>query len=189
LCRQELPLERPAGPERMDRFLFSSPALQSEGQLEGLNSVRIAAAQEAVARVAAALGEVYPSPVAFDTLLPYAKDRNALRGILFALISSGFAEFHLHDFVTGQAVSLRPRASRLARWETAQSGAVTYSNHSVLKLDGIVRGLIQLLDGSREFDDIASGLARVEGAPPLEAIRARLPHILVHMANTGLLDG
>ena len=66
---------------------------------------------------------------------------------------------------------------------------MTYSNHTVLELDGIVAALIELLDGTREFDDILSGLALTEGAPPIEQIRARLPHILSHMASTGLLEG
>jgi hypothetical protein len=45
------------------------------------------------------------------------------------MISSGFAEFHIHDFSAGENVSPRPRVSRLARWETARAGVVTYSSH------------------------------------------------------------
>jgi SAM-dependent methyltransferase len=188
LCGSEVRLDRPAGPERMDRFLFSSPARQSHGQIEGLNSVCMTGAPEAVGRVAAAMGAVYPIPVAFDKLLESAGDREALRGILFALISSGFAEFHIHDFSAGESVSPRPRASRLARWETARAGAVTYSSHRTHKLDGMVRAIIEQSDGTRDIDDLASGLALVEGAPPLAEIRARLPEVLVHMARTGLLE-
>jgi SAM-dependent methyltransferase len=188
LCGSEVRLERPAGPERMDRFLFSSPARQSPGQIEGLNSVCITEAPEAVGRVAAAMGAVYPMPVAFDNLLESAGDREALRGILFTLISSGFAEFHIHDYSPGESVSPRPRASRLARWEAARSGLVTYSGHRANKLDGMLRALIEQLDGTRDFDDLASGMATVEGAPSLAEIRARLPEVLVHMARTGLLE-
>ena len=188
LCRAETPLTRPAGPEQMDRFLFSSPARQSETQIEGLNSVCITEAPPAVARVAAAMGDVYPLPVAFDKLL-HAADRETLRGILFTLISSGFAEFHVHDFAPGAKASARPRASRLARWESTRTGVVTYSNHTVLKLDLTVRALIELLDGTRDLNQIAHGLARVEGAPAFEEIRERLPQILTHMGNTGLLEG
>ena len=83
LCGSEVRLNRPAGPERMDRFLFSSPARQSNGQIEGLNSVCMTEAPEAVGRVAAAMGAVYPIPVAFDKLLESVGDREALRGILF----------------------------------------------------------------------------------------------------------
>jgi SAM-dependent methyltransferase len=188
LCRAEVPLERPAGPEQMDRFLFSSPARPSEGQIQGLHSVCINQASDAVARVAAALGAVYPQPVAFDKLLEAEGDRDALRGILFSFISSGFAAFHAHDYAgAGNAVP-RPRANRLARWESAHTGSVTYSNHAMHKLDGMVQALIELLDGTRDVDGLASGLAELEGAPPLADIRARLPHVLTHMQHAGLLE-
>jgi SAM-dependent methyltransferase len=188
LCASEVRLDRPAGPERMDRFLFSSPARISKGQIEGLHSVSIADAPEDVTRVATAMGAVYPRPMAFDRLLESVGDRGTLRHILFTFISSGFAAFHTHDFAQGESVSRRPRAHRLARWESARTGLVTYSNHTANNLDGIARALIELLDGTREFDDLASGLARVEGAPPLEEIRGRLPQVLTHLLDAGLLE-
>jgi hypothetical protein len=55
-------------------------------------------------------------------------------------------------------------------------------------LDAITRALIELLDGTREFDDLAAGLAQLEGAPPLEGIRAQLPHVLDHLMHAGLLE-
>jgi SAM-dependent methyltransferase len=189
LCASEVRLERPATAERMDGFLFSSPARQSNGQVEGLNSACLAEPPESVARVAAAMGAVYPQPVPFDELLESVGDREALRGILFALIGSGFAEFHVHDFAPRASVGPRPLASRLARWETAHTGSVTYSRHTVNKLDGIVRALIEQLDGTRDLDELAAGLAKVEGAPPFAAIRERLPEVLAHMRRTGLLEG
>ena len=189
LCGGEVRLERPAGPERMDRFLFSSPARQSEGQIEGLHSVCMTEVPESVARVAAAMGAVYPQTVAFDKLLESVRDREALRGILFTLITTGFAAFHTHGFAPAESVSPRPRANRLARWESARTGVVTYSNHTANKVDGSVRSLIELLDGTRDLEELACELARDEGAPPLDEIRARLPQALTHMANSGLLEG
>jgi SAM-dependent methyltransferase len=189
LCHAEAPLERPARPERMDQFLFSSPARQSEGQIEGMNSVCITEAPAAVARVAAAMGQTYPLPVAFDKLAEHVSDRDALRGILFTLIRSGFAEFHVNDPAADRTPGARPRVSRLARWESERTGVVTYSTHTVLKLDPMARALIELLDGTRDLDSIASALTEVVGAPSLDEIRARLPDILTHMAKTGLLEG
>jgi hypothetical protein len=188
LCHAELPLERPAAPDRMDRFLFSSPARKLEGQIQGLNAITITEPPDDVARVAAAMGEIYPLPVPFDKLLQCIPDRDALRRILFALISSGFAQFHIHDFVAGQGLPPQPRASRLARWENARGNVVTYSNHSALKLDSMVRALLELSDGTRGVDELATGLAELEDAPPVDEIRSQLPHILLHMARTGLLE-
>jgi len=189
LCRDQVALQRPAGPELMDRFLFSSPARQAKGQIEGLNSVCLTEVSDTVARVAAAMGAVYPQPVAFDKLLESAPDRESLRGILFTFISSGFAAFHTHCEALAESVSLRPRANRLVRWESAHTGVVTYSNHTPNKVDGMIRSLIELLDGTRGVEELARELARAEGAPPVDEIRARLPQALTHMANYGLLDG
>jgi SAM-dependent methyltransferase len=188
LCGAEVRLDRPAGPEQMDRFLFSSPARRSEGQIEGLNSVCLADPPPAVARVADALSAAHPLPVAFDKLLESAGDRQALRGILFTFISSGFAAFHTYAFAPMESAGPRPRASRLARWESVRTDAVTYSNHTACKLDVMVRTLIELLDGIRGIDDLAAGLARLEGAPPLHDIRAQLPQVLAHMSRAGLLE-
>jgi SAM-dependent methyltransferase len=188
LCGAEVRLERPAGPEQMDRFLFSSPARRSNGKFEGLNSVFLADPPEPVARVADALGATHPLPMAFDELLEFAVDREALRGILFTFISSGFAAFHTYAFAPMESAGSRPRASRLARWESVRTGTVTYSNHTMCKLDVMVRTLIELMDGTRGIDDLAAGLARLEGAPPLEDIRAQLPQVLTHMRHAGLLE-
>ncbi len=188
LCHREVRLERPASPKHMDPFLFSSPARLLDGHIEGLNSIRVPAANRPVARVAAALRDAYPLPVAFEKLLQFVGDRQELRDLLFESVRSGFAQLHIHHFQSGIGVSRRPRASRLARWESARTGVVTYSNHTALKLDVIVRALIELLNGRRKLDDVISGLARVEGAPSRDEIRTVLPRILAHMAATGLLE-
>lgn len=189
LCREEVTLDRPATAERMDRFLFSSPARLVDGQFEGLHKVSISAVHELTTQVATALGELYPLPVGFDEFLEYTQDRTALCEILFALISSGFADLHVFDFPCEQSVTRRPRASRLARWECSRSELVTSSGHRVSRLDPMYRALIALLDGTREFDAIVDGLARAEGAPTPDELREHLPGHLAQIAGLGLLEG
>ena len=188
LCASEVGLERPACAGRMDRFLFSSPARQSKGQIEGFNSVAIRDPPEGVAHVAAAMGAVFPLPVAFSTPLGSVGHRDALREILFTLISSGFANFHVHDFTPRGSVTARPRASRLARWEAARTGVVTNSIHRSIDLDVMVGTLIELLDGTREIEDLARELAGLEGAPPLAEVRESLPRVLEYLWHSGLLE-
>lgn len=190
LCHAGVSLRRPAQPEQMDRFLFSSPAKSGpDGQVEGLNSVRITAAHEVAVRVAAAMGEIYPLPAAFEDLLPYAGDREILREILFALISSGFAEFHVFDFPCQEDVTVTPCATRLARWQAALGDYITVTGHGAVQLDTVSRALVGLLDGSRDVDRIAAELAQVAGAPELEDIRELLPQRLEWFARMGLLEG
>ncbi len=188
LCREEVAIERPPSPLRMDSFLFCSPAKRSEGQIEGLRSVSITEGPEAVTRVALAMGAVYPAPASFDQLLPYAGDRETLRGVVFTLIASGFASFHLHPFDALAQVGARPRASRLTQWEAERLGMVTCSNHTRFQTDGMIRKLVALADGTRDLDALAAGLAQVEGAPPRDVVRGHLPQVLERMARSGLLD-
>src|SRR5262249_40769797 len=124
LCHKEVALKRPPGPEQMDRFLFSSPARQSDGKIEGHNSISIDEPQEVVARVAGAMGAAYPLPVPFEKLLACAPSRQALSEILFAFVTSGFAQFHIHDFASQAEWGERPRANRLTRWEAARGRSV-----------------------------------------------------------------
>ena len=120
LCRNDVQLQRPPVPARMDGFLFSSPARASEGQIEGLHSVCIKSPAKPVAKVAAAMGAVFPRPVSFEKLLEIVKDREALRGILFAMISSGFAA--LHKYGLPPAANSRPVRERI-RWPAMRAPA------------------------------------------------------------------
>jgi hypothetical protein len=52
----------------------------------------------------------------------------------------------------------------------------------------MTRALIELLDGTRDYEHLAAGLAQLEGAPPLAGIRAQLPHVLDHLLHAGLLE-
>jgi SAM-dependent methyltransferase len=188
LCKSDVRLERPAGPERMDHFLFSSPARERDGQIEGRHSVCMSEAPEPVARVAAAMGAAYPVPVAFDELLEAVQDRDALRGILFTLISSGFAALHTHRFEASEELPAMPHANRLARWESAHGGVVTATDHTANKLDEITRALIELMDGTRDFDALAAALAQTDGGPSVAQIQAQLPYVLDHLWRAGLLE-
>lgn len=188
LCRDDVTLQRPARAEQMDRFLFSSPARERDGQIEGLNGVRIAAAHNVVAQVARAMGDLYPLPASFDELLPYGDNRETLREILFALIVGGFAEFHVFDFPCADTIDDRPLATRLARWQAARSGLITCAGHGAAQLDDVARALIVLLDGTRDQAAIAEELSKVPGAPPLPEIRELLPARLDWLLRMGVLD-
>jgi SAM-dependent methyltransferase len=187
LCHADVALRRPAFPEQMETFLFSSPARQGDGQIEGANGVSISDPPPAIARIAAILGAANPLPVPFDRLLEAVPDRKTLCEVLFALIASGFAEFHIHDFAGHRGLSDRPRATRLAAWEAAHGNSVTYATHTTLKLDPVVHTLIALLDGTRDYEAIVTSLAQSDNAPDEDEIRSKLPHILSRMSATGLL--
>ncbi len=189
LCHQSQSLERRPLEDCLDRFLFSSLChTREDGKIEGLRTVRITPMHEAVHRVAAALGKVYPLPVKFSDLIPHAGSEADLRDILAGMVLSGFADFHVYHFPCRQTVSPKPAASRLARYQTVDSPKVINACFRMVELDQIGRQLLRLLDGSRTHRQIAEDLARTPGGPPLEWIEQHLMSDLEWLARATLLE-
>jgi len=186
LCRQEVPLDRAAGAARMDEFLFSENKRARrirDSKRAGIFDDR------AVEAVAQALHDTAPLPARFEELIPYAGNAELLREILFALLTAGCVNLHVHDFPCQETVTERPRASRLARYQAAGGGNVTNACHIPVELDPIARHLVRLLDGTRTHDEVARALAGIEYAPSLEEVRRYLPASLDWLARLALLEG
>jgi SAM-dependent methyltransferase len=164
VCRAGAALDRRVTPQRMERFLFAAPP-------GGLHGIRVARGHPSLEQVTAALADTYPLPAAFEELMPYAESRQELREILYALVTTGFASFHVHDFPCQENVTARPRASRLARYQAAASPLVTNLCHTLVKLDEPGRALILTLDGTRNREEIGE------------------PQALEWMARMALLEG
>jgi methyltransferase-like protein/trans-aconitate methyltransferase len=179
LCREEIGLDRAIGPSRMDEFLFS----------ENKSVQRVAGSDAAVEAVAQALHDTSPLPARFEELIPYAGNTELLREILFALLSAGCVNLHVHDFPCQETVTERPRTSRLARYQAAGGSNVTNACHIPVELDPIAQHLVRLLDGTRTHDEIAHELAAMEYAPSLEEVRRYLPNSLDWLARMALLEG
>ena len=178
LCRAEVALDRAAGVDRMDGFLFS----------ENKGGQRVSSSEEAVEAVLQALRDTAPLPARFEELIPYAGNAGLLREILFALLRAGCVNLHVHDFPCQETVTERPRASRLVRYQAAGEGNVTSACHIPVELDVIARHLVRLLDGTRTHEEIACDLAAIEGAPSLEDVRRYLPGSLDWLARLALLE-
>ena len=186
LCRAEIALDHATGAARMDEFLFSENKRARrirDHQRAGIFD------DQAVEAVAQALHDTAPLPASFDDLLPYAGNVDLLGKILFALLTAGCVNLHLHDFPCQETVTARPRASRLARYQAAGAGSVTNACHIPVELDPIANHLVRLLDGTRTHAQIARKLAAMEGAPRLEEVRRYLPNSLDWLARMALLEG
>ena len=146
LCREGVSVDREGGPERMDEFLFAAPP----GGLHGIQARR---GHRSLEQVTAALADTYPLPASFEDLLPYARSAEELREILYALITTGFATFHVYEFPCEETVTERPKASALARYQARTSDVVTNLCHTAVKLDEKGREVIVTLDGTREVSD------------------------------------
>lgn len=190
LCRADRSLARPALESGLERFLFSALSHpQEDGHILGLRGVRIRPVHDGARNVAAALTEMYPQPVSFGDLAPYAGGEAALRDILGGMVMSGFADLHVHDFPFQETVTERPRASRVAQYQARDSGSVVNACCKIVSLDEVGRQLIQLLNGERTHQKVAADLARIPGAPAKDRIAQHLPASLEWMARAALLEG
>ena len=179
VCRAEVPLDRAAGPALMDDFLFS----------EKRRAQPAAAGDPAVEAVIQALHDTAPLPARFEELVPYAGSARAAREVLFALLTAGCVNPHVHDFPCQETVTAKPCAGRLARDQAARGGNVTNACHMPVELDPVARHLVGLLDGTRTHAQIARQLAGIEGMPGLPDVRRYLPGSLDWLARMALLEG
>jgi hypothetical protein len=90
-------------------------------------------------------------------------------------------------------VSERPVASPLARLQLRSGPAATTLFGMTLKFeDALGRGLVLLLDGSRDVDRVVADLTAAlppDGRPDAAAFRAAVVHNLARLARAGLLVG
>ena len=115
--------------------------------------------------------------------------RSCCGEILFALLTAGCVNLHVHDFPCEETVTERPRASRLARYQASGGGSVTSACHIPVELDPIARHLVRLLDGTRTHEEIARELAGIEGAPSLEESAGTCPAVWTGWPRLALLEG
>ncbi|HUB77343.1 MAG TPA: class I SAM-dependent methyltransferase [Bryobacteraceae bacterium] len=169
LCRAERGLRRETSAGQMAGFRFSASA----------QGVRMGTGNEAAAAVAMALGEVYPLPLAFEDLVPYAGSGGTLAAILYSMTMAGFVDLHVYDFPCEEGVTEHPRATRLARYQATRSHEATSVCHINVELDEPGRRLVILLDGTRTHEDLAAALGL-----DFEELQSRLEWL----ASRGLLE-
>ncbi len=128
-----------------------------------------------------------------------------LREFIFAMYAAGLIELHVYAPPLVFGISERPVASPLARWQARNGEIVTTLHHRSLHLPEVVeRGLVMLMDGTRDLDTLKADLVKLlgtDGFPvtdsegkPIEDKRAlqelvdqKLPPLLAVLPRTGVL--
>jgi 2-polyprenyl-3-methyl-5-hydroxy-6-metoxy-1,4-benzoquinol methylase len=188
LCHEELALSPDPDARYFDSLHFSADLhVLEDGRLQGRTG-SCTIMNDLVPRVAEALADAHPRPVAFYEMLPHVGDSDALRDILLGFVHAGFADIHIYNYPCESGVSPRPRGLRLARYQATQSEYVTNACHIPVKLDEVGRCILYLLDGSRTVEDLARDLAITPEHPPVEEIARHLPVSLEWMAKHALLE-
>jgi hypothetical protein len=122
-----------------------------------------------------------------------------LAEFLVNVYSAGVVEFHTERHAAAVAVSPRPMASPVARWQVANGRSVTTLHHTSLRVDDeLEKTLLALLDGTRDItnlrdevhgylderDLLAEGVPREQSLARVEEALARN---LANLATLGLL--
>lgn len=167
----------------------------------------------------ARLGKVWPGTVGFDELLEHAwnsaSDRSLVEGMSFKMAedalgetllkvyAAGMIEFCVHPPRLVTSPGERPIASPLARLQAASGPTVINLRHHNIRIDDAMgRGLIMLLDGSRDRATLKTDLLEMFEVPPddkgaespemkkrLQAsIEQDLEKSLLGLANMALLE-
>jgi SAM-dependent methyltransferase/methyltransferase-like protein len=143
------------------------------------------------------LAQTWPGAVTFPALLDHAQARLASAGlapadhasdeqvealvdVLFQAVSRGIIGIHRHPPPLTAVVSERPEASLIARMQSRNGTLVTNLHHRTAMMeDEIVRQFLQLVDGTRDLDqliaDLEAGLN--DGAPGGERKTVSRPNV------------
>jgi hypothetical protein len=96
-----------------------------------------------------------------------------LAEFIWMMYRAGVLDLHLHVPPFVVHVSDKPLASPLARWQARQRDVVSTLHHRSLKLSGpIQRGILALLDGSRDRTALRADLLQVFASGTLDLLDA-----------------
>jgi methyltransferase-like protein/ubiquinone/menaquinone biosynthesis C-methylase UbiE len=183
LCRAGHDLDLEITPERMERLLVGSYAKPEQPiadlrtnepvQFRVGQSAPISCSEPIAKAVYLVLAEMYPRCLRFSQLRQEvcarlnmavdaltAEDDARMIRMLISSFANGLAELHVHQFEYRNRVSDRPAVSALARLQAETGDSVVSMSLQTYSLpDGLMRCLVPLLDGTRDFQGLMLDLA------------------------------
>ena len=224
LCHDDVRLDRSGLSHRLYRLRVASPARPTsagedlragvsmefrtpEGRAMSTNHPVVKAAM-------VALGESWPRSIAFLELetmaitraggVPTGGESPSLAEMVLAMYAGAIVELRRHEPRFAIEVAHRPAACALARWQLQTGSFVTTLRHTTIKLDdSLLRGLVSLLDGTRDEPALLSALTELirTGGAKLErdgrmittaeeiqrVLASELPRALAELAQLALL--
>ncbi len=227
LCREGTRLTSEPQAENVEHFFIasavegtSSPDGQPPSKHQVFTSPKGATVETDFALGQSALvvlGEIWPQPLSFDELLQKASARLGKTGegttdpqatrvrlceFLLQIYGAGMVTFRTRIPPFTPAISERPTASPVVRWQAARSESVTSLFHVTVKVeDEIGRQLLTWLDGSHDRNALAEMLlqflaSKCPSPPPAAPdpdlrgkVESDLAKNLAKLARFGLLIG
>lgn len=232
LCHENVPLDLALKPAQLASFFVAGlarPAAEDAApaherkltQFENRHGARIQTDSPLAKTAFAILTEEWPQALPFPELFARAKadlathglqsaddarERLELQATLFRSYAVGLIELHTHAPKINRALSEKPAATSLARWQAGQANFVTSLFHSSIPVeDGLIKDLLLLLDGTRDREGLlraleekidarriakgAAGKPIAEDAQTRQMLRDGLSENLARLARMGLLAG
>ncbi|MGB2645827.1 MAG: methyltransferase regulatory domain-containing protein [Candidatus Acidiferrum sp.] len=207
LCRAEIPLCRDGMEERMCKLLVASPLRASkefaDGAVEFTNSRgagTLSTSNPAIIVLLRRLEAMWPRGERFGVLadstlgsLPSDEKSPARAGLAQAVLQlagNSLVDLRTYHLRLAQGVSEKPEASLLARRMARGNGVATTLLHTRVQIeDDQGRRFLQLLDGTRDRQELADALAEDAGNISREEILKQVDGNLVSSYRMGLLIG
>jgi len=193
LCHNEVGLNRDLEPGCIERFYLASSATPSAGDidpgatssLESKNKLGdVMTITHPLTKAALLhLSQHWPMAMSFEEVLNGARARlmssaenqsassdeqiQAMTRALFTAVYGGHVEIYLFPLPCAFAVSERPEVSRLIRKQAEYGSMVTSLRHgSVMLEDEAIRSFVQLVDGTRNVDQLIADFKPVVSQMP-----------------------
>ena len=205
LCHAEIPLQRDGASERVRKLLVASPMRASaeggNGELQFTNrrgAGTLTTNNPVIISVLRRLEQIWPRAESFEGLLsrippsiPVAQQSEAAAGLAEAVLRLGanlLADLRTYNIPVADGVSEKPIASLLARLMVQEGAMVTTLLHTHLNIDDEQgRKFLQLLDGTRDRQDLTDALAADSPNISRETILKQVDGNLIELYKMGLL--
>lgn len=205
-CRKEIKLIRRISHEKLHECYIASPLTPKRGEksdkiekFEHPNGGAVQTDDAVLQDVISKLGSTWPESMTFRDLLIASKveinSAEVVKKVSDYLIRGHLAnliELSLYPNRFVAKVSAKPRASGLARIQSATGSRVTNLKHEVVEFDMVEKLIISLLDGTRTeeeiFSEVTSKLSPIVNASTLETID-QMREYLEKFAKRALLEG
>jgi len=188
LCHDDVPLDRTGKSISVESFYVSSrvrpnspapnPSPGAEETFRSGNGTELSTANPLGRTLLWYLIESQPQRIPFEKLVGEVESRarrslgyvwrpeqNVAREIadfVWRMYSAGLLDLHVHIPPFATEVSERPVASPLARLEARQGDLITTLHYRILRLgDPLQRGLVMLMDGTRDHEALKRDLLEI----------------------------
>lgn len=170
LCRAGVPLKRSLAPGVLEQLRVASPARPGEGEpdvFRGNDGAAVRVEDGLLRAAMLELADCWPLPLAFAELAGRAAARAGMvldlpvrRALALQLLGlctgSQVLELQLQSPPFQTAITSRPEALPLARWQAQRGPHVVNGRHENVRLDAAGRALLPLLDGTRTVEELAA---------------------------------